>query len=84
MDTGFTLYGYYSRINDTITKEKVNIEETDQSRRNQFHAASRPNLQEGFKATAISAAIEGGMSFCLGVARKLKSGKKLSAFTEQD
>jgi len=34
--------------------------------------------------TAISAGIEGGMSFCLGVYKKLKSGKKIAEFTGED
>ena len=71
-------------IDDTIRKEQDKIEETDQKRREEFHEESKPTLQEGLKATAVSAAVEGGMSFCLGVAKKLKSGKKLGEFTEQD
>ena len=71
-------------ISDTINKEQESIEETDQNRRDKFHEESKPTLQEGLKVTAISAAIEGGMSFCLGVAMKMKSGKKLCEFTEQD
>jgi len=71
-------------INETIKSEQDSIEEADQSRRDQFYEESKPTLQEGMKATAASAAIEGGMSFCLSVAKKLKSGKKLGEFTEQD
>lgn len=72
------------KINDTISNEQDKIEETDQKRRNEFLKESKPSLQEGLKATAASAAIEGGMSFCLGMAKKLKSGKKLNDFTEED
>jgi len=83
-----TIVGYddiqLNTVNKTIANEQNNIEDTDQSRRNQFHEESKPTLQEGLKATAASAAIEGGMSFCLNVAKKLKSGKKLNDFTEQD
>ena len=75
---------YKDSIHEAIGKEKDNIEDTDQNRRNQFHEKSKPSLQEGLQTTAISAAIEGGMIFCLGVAKKLKSGKKLNEFNEQD
>ena len=71
-------------INKTIKNEQNSINETDQNRRNQFHKDSKPTLHEGIKATAASAAIEGGMTFCLGVYLKLKSGKKISEFTAED
>lgn len=72
------------KINETIKKEEEHLKDTDRKRREEFHEKSKPTLEEGLKATAVSAAIEGGMGFCLGIAKKLKSGKKLSDFTEQD
>jgi len=72
------------KIDDTIDNEEASIKEKDKEQRDKAHQKSMPTLKEGLKATAISAAIEGGMSFCLGVAKKLKSGKKLSDFTEDD
>ena len=71
-------------IDETIINETNSINETNQKHRNEAYQQSRPTLQEGLKATAVSAAVEGGMSFALGVAKKLKSGKKLNEFTEQD
>ena len=68
----------------TIDKEEASVKNEDKSQRDQAHQESKPTLQEGLKATAAAAAIEGGMSFCLGVAKKLKSGKKLNEFTEED
>jgi len=68
----------------TVDKEAESIKDTDQKRRDDAYQKSKPTLHEGAKATAASAAIEGGMSFCLGVAKKLKSGKKLSEFTSDD
>ncbi|GHS94379.1 hypothetical protein AGMMS50276_06910 [Synergistales bacterium] len=68
----------------TIDNEKSSIKEKDQGRRNEAHQQSKPTLHEGLKVTAVSAAIEGGMSLCLGVAKKLRSGKKLNEFTGQD
>lgn len=72
------------KINETIDKEKQNIKDVDKKQRESFYEKSKPSLQEGLKATAASAAIEGGMSFCLDMAKKLRSGKKLNDFTEQD
>lgn len=72
------------KIHDTIDAEEASIKDKDQEFRDEAHQQSKPSLQEGLKTTAISAAIEGGMSFSLGVAQKLKSGKKLSEFTSDD
>ena len=72
------------KIYETIDIEKENLNDTDKKRREQFHEESKPALKEGLKTTTTSAAIEGGMRFCLSTAKKLKSGKKFSEFTEQD
>jgi hypothetical protein len=69
---------------DTVDKEESSIKEKDKEQREKAHQQSRPSLQEGLKAAAVSAAVEGGMSFCLGVAKKLKAGTKLNEFTAQD
>ena len=71
-------------IDKTIKDERDNVESVDQELRDKAHQESKPSLKEGAKATAIAAAAEGGMTFCLGVAKKLKSGKKLAEFTAQD
>lgn len=71
-------------IDGTIENEETSIKEKNQGLRNDVYKNSKPTLQEGAKVTVASAAIEGGMSFCLGVATKLKSGKKLSEFTTDD
>jgi hypothetical protein len=72
------------KVDDTINNEEKSIKDKDKELRDDAHRQSKPTLQEGLNATAVSAAVEGGMSFCLGVAKKLKSGKKLNEFTEQD
>lgn len=72
------------KVDDTIDKEEKSIKEKDKENRDKAHEESKPSREEGLKAAAVSAAIEGGMSFCLGVAMKLKSGKKLSDFTLKD
>lgn len=69
---------------ETVNKEVDSIKDTDQKRRDDAYQKSKPSLKEGAKATAAAAAIEGGMSFCLEVAKKLKSGKILSEFTSDD
>lgn len=72
------------KINETISKEKDSIKETDRRRRKEAYEASKPTLQEGIKAAGISAAMEGGMAFCLGVWKKRKQGKHLAEFTAED
>ena len=72
------------KIDETINNEEKSIKDKDQERRDNTYQQSKPSLQEGLKVTAISAGIEGGMSFCLSVSQKLKSGKKLSDFTAED
>lgn len=71
-------------VNETVNKEETAIREKDQKIRDQSYDASKPSFEEGAKATVTSAAIEGGMSFCLKVAEKLRSGKKLNEFTVED
>lgn len=72
------------KIGSTITTEEESLLETDKSRRNAAYGQSKPSLEEGIKAAKASALLEGGMSFCLGVHKKRKSGKKLSDFTAKD
>ncbi len=72
------------KIGDTINKEESSLKEKDKEQRDNAHQQSKPSLKEGATVTAVSAVIEGGMSFCLGVAKKLRSGKKLNEFTAQD
>ena len=72
------------KINETISNEEDSIKETDRRRRKEAYEASKPTLQEGIKAAGISAAIEGGMAFCLGVRKKYKQGKCISEFTAED
>lgn len=71
-------------INDTIAKEEESIKQEDQKQRNDAYDNSKPSLKEGIKAAGASAAIEGGVTFCMAVAAKRKEGKKLSEFTEKD
>ncbi|MCH5192428.1 MAG: hypothetical protein J1F11_00600 [Oscillospiraceae bacterium] len=72
------------KVSETISKEESNIKKEDQNQRDKAYEASKPTLKEGAKATVISAALEGSVSFCLAVREKLKSGKKLNEFTAED
>lgn len=72
------------KIHHTIEDEERNIKDMDQHRRNAAYETSKPSLKQGAQAATASAAAEGGMAFCLSVAKKLKQGKRLSEFTEED
>lgn len=71
-------------VNETVNKEEASIRDKDQKIRDQVYENSKPTFEEGTKATVASAAIEGGAAFCLKVAEKLKSGKRISDFTIDD
>lgn len=71
-------------IHHTIQQEEAKIEETDQKIRDHAHADTSPMLKEGVKVTAIAALLEGGTAFALGVYKKKKAGKRISAFTKED
>ena len=71
-------------IQTTLNKEEKHIKDIDQERRQAAREESKPSLNQGVHATVVSAAIEGGAAFCMTVAKKLKSGKKLSEFTKDD
>lgn len=72
------------KVNETIDEEETNIKKQDESQRKDAYEKSKPSLNEGLKVAATSAAIEGGVTFCMTIAKKRKNGKKLSEFTEED
>ena len=53
----------------TVEKAKNEIKAEDQHRRDVAYKDSTPTLKQGMQATAVSAIAEGGMAFCLGVAK---------------
>lgn len=67
----------------TVEKEEKNIIKEDEKQRKQAYDESKPTLREGAKAAGVSAAIEGGVTFCMSVAKKRKE-KKFSEFTADD
>lgn len=68
----------------TINAEEKQIKETDEKIREDINSAHKPTIQEGLKATVISAAVEGTFAFVLKIIKIKKSGKKLSEFTKED
>ena len=71
-------------VQNTIQNEEIKLEKTDQELRDQAYEATKPTLQEGVQVTLISAGIEGGLTFVLGVYKKRKEGKHLSGYTTDD
>lgn len=69
--------------NDTVDTEEKNIKKRDREKRDEAYNDSKPSLKEGVKVAGISAAVEGGVTFCMSVARKRKE-KSFSEFTSQD
>ena len=68
----------------TLESEKQDIQARNQERRDDAYQQSKPTLAEGAKATAVAAAVEGGMSLCMGIAAKRREGKKLKDFDQED
>ena len=69
--------------NETIDKEEKNIKKEDKKKRRKAYDESKPTLKEGVKATGVSAVMEGGITFCMSVAKKRKE-KNFSKFTVDD
>ncbi len=68
----------------TLDAEKDSLRATDQSQRDAAYLESQPTLQEAAQVTLAAAAIEGGTTFVLAVAKRRRGGKKLRDFTRED
>lgn len=68
----------------SLGSEKANLRKRNQERRDQAYQDSKPSFEEGAKATAVSAAIEGAATFCIAVVKKTRSGKKIKDFDADD
>lgn len=68
----------------TLEAEKNSLRSTDQALRDNAYRGSRPKPQEGAKATAVAAVVEGGTTFVLAVTAKRREGKRLKDFSEED
>lgn len=73
-----------SSYEQTLAGEKKNLRERNQERRNQAYQESKPSLAEGMKTTAIAAAVEGGVTLCIGMAKKRREGKQIKDFNRDD
>lgn len=71
-------------IKETLDKEKVSLRKTDSELRHQVHEKHQPTFQEGMKAAGASAVIEGGFTLSAGIIKKIRSGKSIKDFTEED
>lgn len=68
----------------TIAREEQHIKEIDEDIRKQAYNAAKPKLKEGAKVTAVSAILEGSVTFGIKVIQKRKAGTKLQNFTRED
>lgn len=69
--------------NHTVDKEEKNIKDENEKQRKKAYDNSKPTLKEGAKAVGVSAAVEGGVTFCMSVVKKRKE-KKFSDFSSDD
>ena len=71
-------------IDKTIAQEKEYLKVIDKQRRNNAFDDNKSTLEEAGKATAISAAVEGTSTFVTCIIKKIKSGKSVKDFTNED
>ena len=71
-------------VDSTIDSEEADIVDTDRRIRDDIKRDNAPTVKEAMQVVAISAAIEGVVTFGLKVYEKKKAGKKLSDFTAED
>lgn len=68
----------------TLEAEKDSLRSTDCTLRGEVSQESRPSFQEGVKATAVAAVVEGGTALVLAIQTKRKEGKPLKDFDSDD
>lgn len=68
----------------TFAAEEERLKTRNLERKEHAYRESRPTLREGAKATAVAAAAEGGVQFCMAVVKKCKEGKRIADFSESD
>ena len=73
-----------NEVNAAIDNEKQLLDKKDQEQRQEAYRKTAPSLKEGAKVAGTSAAVEGGLCFCICVFKKLRSGKHLYEFDEND
>lgn len=72
------------KIDETIREENKNLRKTDSEKRAEIYEEGKPTFRQGVQAAGVGAALEGGMAFCLEIAKRCKAGKHLRDFTEED
>jgi hypothetical protein len=72
------------KVSDTIDNKEQELIEVDEAERQKYKLQAKASLKEGLKVAGIAAAIDGVLSFGATVVSKLKQGKKLSEFTDDD
>ena len=70
--------------NKTAASAEKEIQDKNKEQKEEIRKNNQANIKEGIKVTAVAAAVEGGMQFLLAFYKKLKAGKKLTDFTEED
>ncbi len=69
---------------DTLMGEEQSIKERNTGRKNQAYNENKPSLNEGLKASVVAAAVEGGTTFIIDIAKKKREGKRIREFTKDD
>ncbi len=73
-----------NKIGETVEAEKQKLRQTNDRNNKHAYEESLPSFDEGIKVTVASGIIEGGTTFCMLVACKIKSGKRISNFSNED
>lgn len=68
----------------TLNAEKRKLQERNNERKEQAYQKGKPSFEQGAKATAVAAIAEGSIAFCLGIVKKVKEGKEIKDFDEDD
>ncbi len=71
-------------IGETMAKEKEKLVSENENIKKDIYNDHKPSVQEGAKATAVGAILEGATSFTLSVKRHLGSEKRLRDLTQDD
>ncbi len=73
-----------ANASETVDREEQRLKEKTEEKEQKACENARPTVKEGAETVFVGAAAEGSFAFIAGIARKIKEGKKLSKFTEED
>lgn len=73
-----------AKIQDTLQTEKDSLKNKDQQLRDDAYRVSKPSVEQAINVTAVSAAAEGGITFVTEVIQKVRFGKRIQDFTDED